>query len=269
MITSSPCKINLGLNITERRADGYHNIQTLMYPVRELTDLIEIQKSDTFAFTTSGIAIDCPADKNLCVKAFRLMQSRYDISPASIHIHKRIPSGAGLGGGSANATTVLKMCNRMWQLSLTDQTLRSLAAELGSDTPFFVSPEAQMATGRGEILTPFTGFSLSGLWLLLVKADVGVSTAQAYAGVKPHKNEMDIDQILRLPIERWRELLINDFEVSIFDQLPPLATIKTQLYAHGALYAAMSGSGSTIFGLFDHKPPTTNFANHFTHIEQL
>lgn len=268
MISLSPCKINLGLNIIERRADGFHNIETLMYPVRELTDMIEIQKSDTFTFTASGIAIDCPIQSNLCVKAYKLIQIRYGISPAAIHIHKRIPSGAGLGGGSANATTVLSMCNELWQLSLSEDTLRNLAAELGSDTPFFVSSQAQLATGRGEILSPFDNFSLSGLWLMLVKAEVGVSTAQAYAGVKPHKNDVSINETLRLPINKWRELLVNDFEESIFPKLPLLAQIKEKLYTHGALYAAMSGSGSTIFGLFESKP-TFEIADHFVHIEQL
>lgn len=267
MIRESTCKINLGLNVTCRRVDGFHEIVTLMYPVRRLFDIIEMVESDTFEFSTSGLTIDCPMDKNLTVKAFRLMQGRFGIGEARIHLHKIIPTGAGLGGGSANATTVIIMCNEMWNLGLTVAELQSLAAELGSDTPFFVLNSPQLATGRGEILEPFT-LSLSGLWLMMIKPDMGVSTAEAYSGVTPNIAIPTVQQALQSPIESWAELLRNDFEPSVFEKIPLLATLKSDMYAAGALYAAMSGSGSTIFGLFDKcpEPPTTE---HFIHVEQL
>lgn len=267
MIRKSICKINLGLNIVERRMDGYHNIVTLMYPVRGLYDIIEVQKNDRFEFTTSGLEVDCPIEKNLCVKALRLMQSRFRIGEARIHLHKLIPTGAGLAGGSANATTVLMLCNDLWSLGLRENELEQLAGELGSDTPFFVKCEPQLATGRGEILRPFP-LLLHGLWLVMVKVEAQVSTAQAYSSVIPMVAAPTVENSLVQPIETWRLNLHNDFEPSIFAKLPQLAQIKRQLYDIGAIYAAMSGSGSTIFGLFEHKPAIT-FTDLFTHCEQL
>lgn len=269
MIRKSICKINLGLNVIRRREDSYHDIVTVMYPLGGLYDLVEVLPGDEFEFTTSGIAVDCPAQNNLCVKALRLMQREYGISQARIHLHKCVPSGAGLGGGSADATTVLLLCNDLWRLGLSFEIIQQLAARLGSDTPFFVKNEVCLATGRGEIMTPFE-VSLSGLWLLLVKPDVGISTAQAYAGVVPNVAVPPIEQLLRQPIEEWRELLRNDFEPSVFALHPRLRVIKAQMYRSGAVYAAMSGSGSTIFGLFESRPSfAATEPGDFTYIELL
>ena len=266
MIRESVCKINLGLNIVGRRADGYHNIETVMYPVCGLSDLIEIVPAKEFAFSQSGIYIDCDTERNLCVRALRLMQERFGIGAAALHIHKRIPTGAGLGGGSANGTTVLKMCNEIWRLALSDDKLTELAAELGSDTPFFVRNIPQFARGRGEILSDFP-LSLAGYWLLMIKPDVGVSTKEAYEGVTPKTPEIPILQILQQPPANWRDRLANDFESSVFAKLPLLAQIKEQMYVSGAHYAAMSGSGSTIFGLFASEP--TIASQYFYHKELL
>lgn len=267
MISKSNCKINLGLNIESRRTDGYHEISTLMYPVNSLFDLVEVQPSKEFSFSSSGIVVDCDPQKNLCVRALRLMQQHFAIGEARIHLHKKIPTGAGLGGGSANATTILKLCNEIWHLNLSVEQLQQLAAEIGSDTPFFVlDTTPQMATGRGEILTPFN-MSLKGLWLKMVKPDIGVSTAEAYSGIKPHQADPSIQEVLHHPISEWRSALVNDFESSIFENLPLLRTIKEQIYHQGAIYASMSGSGSTIYGIFDHRPQPDNL--YFSHIEQM
>lgn len=269
MIIESNCKINLGLNIERRRKDGFHQISTLFYPVNKLCDVVELQKSDSFSLSTSGIEVDCPPEKNLCVKALRLMQEEFGIGPARIHLHKTIPSGAGLGGGSSNATAVIKLCNDLWSLNLTEDQLRLLSGKIGSDTPFFVTPhQPQMAGGRGDILVPFP-IRLDGLWLMIVKADVGVSTAEAYAGVIPTDGDHPIKEIVRLPVSQWRNLLRNDFESSIFKKLPLLRHIKDRLYDQGAIYASMSGSGSSIFGLFEQRPEKLNDLPYFTHMEQI
>lgn len=259
MIRLSNCKINLGLNLLNRREDGFHNLETVFYPVRGLQDIVEILPSTVFEFSRSGIEIDCSEDHNLCVRAFRLMQQRFGLPDVKLHLHKNIPLGAGLGGGSSNATAVVMLCNDIFELGLNTTDLEQITSELGSDTVFFVHNHAALATGRGEILTPFD-INLEGYWLLLVKPDIGVSTAEAYAGITPKIPDRNIRDILQMPIEYWRDLLVNDFEKSIFHRLPLLREIKEKLYKSGAIYAAMSGSGSTIFGIFNSEPPKELFS---------
>lgn len=268
MIELSICKINLGLNILERRADGFHQIETVMYPVGKLTDVVEVQKSsdEQTTFTSSGLAVECLPEQNLCMKAFRLMERIYAVGPARIHLHKNIPTGAGLGGGSANATAVIKLVNQLWELGLSSIDMEGLAAQIGSDTPFFVENRAVFARGRGEQLSPCS-VDLSGYHLLLVKPDIGVSTSEAYRGVVPRYPKVSLSEVISLPMERWREMLHNDFEESVFGKLPLLEQIKKQLYDHGACYSALSGSGSTVFGLFEKRPEIT--FDHFTHYEKL
>ncbi len=254
MILKSNCKINLSLSALSRRDDGFTNIETVMYPLDGgLCDIVEVIESSEFEFTSSGILVDCPDSQNLCVKAYSLMRDKFNLPPVKIHLHKQIPFGAGLGAGSANAVAVLKLCNSIFNLNLDYSILEDLAEKLGSDTAFFVRNTPSIARGRGEILTPID-LTLKGYYVLLIKPDMGVSTAEAYKGVKLHTPEIKIEEALTYPIEKWKEVMYNDFESSIFHKLPLLSEIKEQLYAHGALYASMSGSGSTIYGIFKNEP---------------
>ncbi len=262
-------KINLSLSVLYRRDDGYSEIETVMYPIidNELSDEIEISLADQFSFTTSGIEVDCAVEDNLCVKAFRAMQQRFSLPEVHIHLHKSIPFGAGLGAGSANATEVLKITNQLFELSLSAQELEDIASTLGSDTPFFVRSTPSLARGRGEVLSDID-VTLSGYYIYFVKPDVGVSTAVAYRGVEPHIPALMPSEAIDYPIERWQEVLHNDFEPAIFKELPILSDIKQSLINSGAIYASMSGSGSTVFGIFREMPPIEfPFFTHCSYIE--
>lgn len=283
MILFPHCKINLGLHITARRPDGYHEIETLFYPVRGLCDALEIlhgtehtssTEDSAIHFGSSGLNIDCPTEKNLCVKAARMLMedfpSRIPTTGIRLHLHKTIPFGAGLGGGSADATATLTGINQLLHLGLTAEELRSYAARLGSDTVFFLYDQPMLGSGRGERLTPCNTVNLHGWWLMLVKPDAGISTAEAYSLITPHTPAQPLAHVLQQPVETWRERLVNDFEKPIYHKLPLLREIKEQLYNLGATYAALSGSGSTLYGLFRQKPPTERFPNdYFVHTEQL
>lgn len=262
------CKINLGLRVVRKREDGYHELETVMLPVRGLYDVVRVDRSDDdiVSLTTSGIVVDCQADKNIVVRAARLMQERYSVGGVRLHLDKRVPFGAGLGGGSSDATAVIMAINELYGLGLDNPTLTSLAAELGSDTAFFVYNRPQLCTGRGEIMTP-VDVDLRGLWLVVVKPDEGVSTAEAYRGVRPRVPEEPLVDVLRRPIEEWQRCIVNDFEPHIFEAHPRIKNIKDMLLRGGALYAAMSGSGSAVFGLFAESPVIDT--SDFIHIEQL
>ena len=250
MIVFPNSKINLGLHITRKRGDGFHELETLFYPLA-LKDALEIipAADGQTTFTTSGIAIPSNGTPNLCEKAWKLLEQHHGIPPVKIHLHKYIPIGAGLGGGSADAAYTLVLLNDLLSLNLTSEQLMYYAAQLGSDCAFFIQNTPCMAKGRGEILTPFP-VNLKGYELLLVKPPVHVSTARAYAGVKPRQPRYNLADVLTLSPEHWKDKLINDFEESIFPDFPQIAHIKSQLYDAGALYACMSGSGSSVFGIF-------------------
>ncbi len=245
------CKINIGLDVLRRREDGYHDLSTVMVPVDGLYDVVEVEPSEGAEneFHSLGLVVDCLAEQNLCIKAARLMQQRYGVGRVSITLDKRVPFGAGLGGGSSDATAVIVAMNDIFSLSLDESTLIALAAEIGSDTAFFVRNSPQLCEGRGEVMTPID-LNLRGLWLVLVKPDEGVSTREAYAGVKPQEPERTLVERLSEPIEMWQGSVKNDFERSVFAAHPNIAKIKQQLLDAGAVYASMSGSGSTVFGLF-------------------
>lgn len=266
MIKKSYCKINIGLNVLSRRADGFSEIQTVMYPIRGIYDLIEMLPATRFEFSSGGIKVDCPDEKNLCVMAYDLMRRLYDLPPVELHLDKRIPFGAGLGAGSANAAAVIGLCNELFELHLSGDTMRGVASQLGSDTAFFVDNVPAVASGRGEILEPIE-LDLSGLYLYMIKPDVGVSTAEAYRSVVPHNPSIYSREAIQLPIEQWREAVVNDFEEPIFDKIPLLAQIKAEMYVRGALFSSMSGSGSTVYGLFKNRPLLNN--SHFCHVEKL
>lgn len=248
------CKINLGLDVLRRREDGYHDLSTIMLPVLGLYDEVEVTPIAGVQneFHSLGLVVDCAPEQNLCIKAAQLMQERYGVGKVSITLDKRVPFGAGLGGGSSDATAVIMAMNEIFSLSLDEQTLIALASELGSDTAFFVRNSPQLCEGRGEVMTPVT-LNLEGLWLVLVKPDEGVSTLEAYAGVKPAEPKLSLVERIATPIERWQGSVKNDFEPSVFAAHPVIADVKQQLLDAGAVYASMSGSGSTVFALFQEQ----------------
>ena len=265
MISFPNAKINLGLNIVERRPDGYHNIETVFYPI-PLTDVLEIVPAGEGAETTLtcyGNPVDCPPEKNLVMKACRMMQERYNLPAVSMHLYKHIPDGAGLGGGSSDADHTLVMLNKMFKLGLGDKELAAMVVQLGADCAFFIYNRPMLATGIGDVLQPID-VQLKGMKLMLVKPPVGVDTRTAYSRVTPQAPAMPLTDIISRPLPSWDGLLVNDFEPSVFAALPQLWLIKAQLLDMGAQYAAMSGSGSTIFGLFDSDKLAGNATDTFT-----
>ncbi len=251
MISFANAKINIGLNITAKRADGYHELQTIFYPF-SVYDIIEIHASELpTVLTITGM--DLPADEsNLCLKAYRLLAEDYSLPQISIQLHKQIPFGAGLGGGSSDAAVVLKMLNEKFQLELTDQRLEGYAAKLGADCPFFIRNAAAYGTGTGTTLEGID-LDLSDKFIVLVKPDIHISTQLAYAGVHPNVPEKALSDSIKLPIQEWKFHVKNDFEDSLFELYPVIGQLKLALYEHGALYASMSGSGSSVYGIFDRK----------------
>jgi len=249
MIQFSPCKINLGLSILEKRTDGFHALETVFYPVA-LHDIVELVPAKLFAFTHTGISIPGDTSNNLCVKAYHLLKADYPhIADVKIHLHKNIPMGAGLGGGSADGSTVLQLLNELFKLNLSKTQLINYAAQLGSDCPFFIFNEACHATGRGEILAPIS-IDLSNYTIVLVHPGIHIATPWAFQQLTPCVKEKTIAEIIKQPIETWKEELINDFEAPVFKAHPSLEDLKNNLYSQGAIYASMSGSGSSLFGIF-------------------
>lgn len=252
MITFPNAKINLGLNITEKRPDGYHNLETIFYPI-PLEDALEAcprkEGPGSYSLSQSGLSIEGDAENNLVVKAYKLLDETYHLPPVDIYLHKHIPSGAGLGGGSADAAFMLKLLNRMYRLNLTDDQLEAYAARLGADCAFFVRNQPTYAEGIGNIFSPVE-LSLAGWQLLLVKPNIFVSTRDAFARIRPRHPERNLRDLINQPVESWKDSIINDFEESVFPQFPAIGDIKTELYRLGAVYASMSGSGSSVYGLF-------------------
>lgn len=260
MVSFPHCKINLGLHVVAKRGDGYHNIETCFYPVPR-TDILEVIKAIEFGFTASGLTVAGNVEDNLCVKAYRLLMNAFKISPVKIHLHKILPMGAGVGGGSADAAFMLRTLNSLFELNLSPVQLKDYAIQLGSDCTFFLQDKPMLAEGRGEILS-VAPVNLKGKYLVLVKPDVHVATADAYGGVVPAKPVNRLQDVLQMPIENWREKLVNDFESSVFKKFPVIAELKTQLYKNGAVYACMSGSGASVFGIFNSPVDLqTEFAN--------
>ncbi len=252
MIIFANAKINLGLFILSKRADGYHDIASLKFPI-PLYDVLEILPAESFELTILGKTIAGDLSDNLIFKAYSIVKEKHGIGPVRIVLQKNIPMGAGIGGGSADATFTLKGLNTYFQLNLSDTLLKEYAGQLGSDCPFFVENVPQLATGKGDVLHPFE-MDLKGKYLYLVHPNIHISTATAYAHVKPTQRNLDWEQIGQKDFSFWRTNLLNDFEDSVFPVYPELEEIKQAFYQHGAVYASMSGSGSSIFGLFDQRP---------------
>jgi 4-diphosphocytidyl-2-C-methyl-D-erythritol kinase len=258
MIVFPNAKINLGLRITSKRSDGYHNLDTVFYPIN-LKDALEIitdpdASANDVTFTSSGLNIPGSATSNLCIKAYQLLKIKFPELPAiQMHLHKNIPMGAGLGGGSADGAFTLQLLNEKFKLNISEEELIELALSLGSDCPFFIKNTPVHATGRGEIMQP-TSVDLSNYKIALVLPGIHVSTALAFNGCPISSSVQTCDTITQQPVEKWKDQLINDFEQTVFRNYPALATIKAQLYDAGAVYASMTGTGSTIFGIFNHTP---------------
>lgn len=262
MVSFPNCKINLGLHILRKRSDGYHELETVFYPIG-LTDVLEIIENrnakTAVHLSSSGVPVEGRPTNNLCVRAYRLLQKDFPfLSPMLIHLHKVIPAGAGLGGGSANASFTLKMINEIAGLGLNKQQLLHYAAQLGSDCPFFIINKPCYATGRGEILEELE-LDLSGYTIVLVNPGIHADTGVAFSGIVPALPYYSIKEVLQQPVSQWKYHLQNDFEKTVFKRYREIVDIKDSLYQQGALYASMSGSGSTVYGIFE-KDKTPEFS---------
>lgn len=267
MVTFPNCKINLGLNILEKRNDGFHNLETVFYPIN-ITDALEIIQSKHHAteiqFTTSGLIVDGKTTDNICVKAYHLLRSDFpQIACIKMHLHKAIPLGAGLGGGSANGAFTLKMLNNIFQLNISDEKLMDYALQLGSDCPFFIINKPCFAKGRGEKME-IIKLDLSQYQFVIVNPKIYVNTGWAFKQIIPKIPKKSIQKIIPQPIETWKDELVNDFENAVINEHKEIGEIKYELYQQGALYASMSGSGSTVFGIFNKETLVkNNFPNHY------
>lgn len=252
MILYPNAKLNLGLNIVERRADGYHNLETVFYPI-PLCDTLQVEQQIAdvpYSFEMNGNTLDCNPEDNLIIKALNLLKEEgYVIPSTRIVLDKQIPSGAGMGGGSADAAFMLRALNELYQLGISNDTLEEYAARLGADCAIFIQNKPVYAEGIGNIFSPIT-LSLKGYFLVVIKPDIFISTGKAFSQIKPKHPEKNLKDIIQMPIETWWETMFNDFETSVFPQFPRLAELKQLLYENGAIYAAMSGSGSSLFGIF-------------------
>ena len=262
MLVFPNAKINLGLNILKKRPDGYHEINSCFYPV-QWCDALEIIEADEFKFTQTGLNIDGDLADNLCVKAYQLLRQTYGLPHVTMHLHKVIPFGAGLGGGSSDAAFTLIMLNEKFQLGLTPDKLKTYASELGSDCAFFIDNVPAIGKGRGNELSPIS-LNLKGKFLVILKPDLNINTAEAYKAVSPSIPEKSIEEILKMPITEWKNFLVNDFEYAVFNKHPEIKLIKEKLYAAGAQYASMSGSGAAVFGIFEKEIDLTEF-NSYAH----
>lgn len=262
MITFPCAKINLGLNIVSKRPDGYHNLETVFYPI-PLTDALEIKYMDEKFPSESpcdlkitGNDIDCNEEDNLVIKAYQLLAADFQLPRVHAHLVKRIPTQAGLGGGSSDAAYMIRLLDERFRLNIGIPEMERYAAKLGADCAFFITADPSYAEGIGDVLMPVDvpGAGLGGYYLAVVKPSVAVSTRDAYAAIVPKTPAKCCRDIVRQPIETWKDELVNDFEAPIFAMHPELAAIKQSLYDAGAVYAAMSGSGSALFGIFREQP---------------
>lgn len=258
MVLFPNCKINLGLHVVHKRTDGYHDLETVFYPLA-IKDALEVIHSAAFNFHLTGLPVNDTTENNLCVKAYHLLKQDFPGLPAvNIHLHKAIPMGAGLGGGSADGAFMLSMLNTKFQLNLTPDKLIDYALQLGSDCPFFIVNKPCFATGRGEHLTPVQ-LDVSAYKIILVNPQIHVSTKEAFSTLTPNAPAKSIEQIIQQPVTTWKDELKNDFEEPVFKTYPAIKEIKKTLYNMGAVYAAMTGSGSSVYGIFE-PDANTNFS---------
>lgn len=258
MIDYPNAKINLGLYIINKRPDGFHNIETVFVPIPSLCDILEVipsrNSTQPLTFSQTGLVVEGDKNNNLCVKAHRILSSHTSLPNVSMHLHKQIPMGAGLGGGSADGAFALKMLNKLSYKPLPPLELSRLALELGSDCPFFLVNKSCFATGRGEILKQ-VNLPINNMYIMLVNPNIEVNTGLAYRESTPNPAATNLAAISELPLEEWKDTISNDFEKTVCSHHPLIKSIKSKLYEMGAVYASMSGSGSTVFGIFRLEPP--------------
>lgn len=252
MIVFPNAKINIGINITGRRPDGYHNIETIFYPL-PIYDALEALPGDELTFQSSGLEIPGKIEDNLCIKGYHLMSKDYDLPPVNIHLLKHIPIGAGLGGGSADAAFFIKLINNLFGLKLTTEQMLDYARQLGADCAFFIENKPVFAFEKGDRFEDIR-LDLSDYYIALVMPPAHVSTAEAYRGVKPAPVNQSLKELIKLPVAEWKHHIKNDFEESVFKNHPVIRGVKAALYEAGAIYASMSGSGASVFGIFNKKP---------------
>jgi 4-diphosphocytidyl-2-C-methyl-D-erythritol kinase len=252
MILFPNAKINIGLNITERRPDGYHNLETIFYPVN-IKDALEVVAGDKLTFTSSGLDIPGRMEDNLCVKGYHMLKQDFDLPPVNIHLHKNIPIGAGLGGGSADAAFFIRLMNEEFKLGLTVDGMTAYARRLGADCAFFIENKPVFAFERGDEFETIR-LDLSAYKIALVMPDIHISTSEAFSGVKPSPVKDSLLELIAEPITEWKRHIKNDFEISIFKNHIGIRGVKAALYQAGAIYASMSGSGASVFGIFAETP---------------
>ncbi|HEY0244894.1 MAG TPA: 4-(cytidine 5'-diphospho)-2-C-methyl-D-erythritol kinase [Mucilaginibacter sp.] len=260
MITFPNAKINIGLNITERRADGYHNLETIFYPVK-INDALEVIVSDKLSFESSGLEIPGRMEDNLCVKGYHLLKKDFDLPPVAIHLYKHIPIGAGLGGGSADAAFFITLMNRKFELGLSVGQMQDYARVLGADCAFFIENKPVFAFEKGDEFEAVK-LDLAAYKIVLVMPPVHISTAEAFRGVKPAEVKHSLMELIYLPVKEWKNYIKNDFEESIFKSHAEIRGVKASLYEAGALYASMSGSGASVFGIFEALPDLSFLEQH-------
>lgn len=263
MLDFPNAKINLGLFVTSRRPDGFHDLLSCFYPV-QWTDALEILPADWNSFNMTGLPVPGDPASNLCLKAYTLLQQDFDLPPVQMHLHKVIPMGAGLGGGSSDAAFTLRILNKLFELNLRANALEHYARQLGSDCAFFIRNKPVIATERGDVFMD-AALDLRGYTCVVVYPGIHITTAEAYASIKPSQPECTMDMLLKQDVKVWKDILKNDFEEALFPKYPELPNIKAKLYEAGAKYASMTGSGSAVYGLFkvEEVPEELPFPDHY------
>ncbi len=269
MIRFPNCKINIGLHITGKRADGYHNLETVFYPLllHDCIEIITLPQKEAPALNLSGLLIQGKPADNICLKAWHLLKSYYpQLPPVAMHLHKTIPMGAGLGGGSANGAFILHMLNEKFNMELSEQQLLEFALELGSDCPFFIINKPCFGSGRGELLQPVS-LGLGSYYFVIINPGIHINTGWAFSQLQVQPAPYNLMEAIQQPVETWKEIITNDFEKVAAQQYPAIAAVKALLYLQGAVYAAMTGSGSTLYALFASPPQLPAFpADYFVKI---
>lgn len=272
MIVYPNCKINIGLRILNKRNDGYHNIESVFYPV-SVSDILEINRISPAAenqiqFKSTGITIPGNAEENICVKAYHLINKDYPLPALQVHLHKQIPIGAGLGGGSADAAFFIKALNALEELNLSFGEMHHYAKQIGSDCSFFINNKPALAEQKGDALEP-VDLNLKGYHLVIVYPNIHISTALAYSSVVPNREGEKIEELIKMPVNSWKDAIVNAFEAGIVTKFPVVGEVKNKLYALGAAYASMTGSGSAVYGIFADKPEGMNYFSNFTVFETI
>ena len=247
MILYPNAKINIGLNILSKREDNYHNISSIFFPILDCFDILEIKRTNKFLFTSSGMKI--PGKKNLCQTAYEAIKNKFNISPVHIHLHKLIPIGSGLGGGSSDASFVLRGLNQIFNLKLSNSELEKISKDIGADCPFFIENKTKYVTGIGDKMKKIN-LDLSNYTIKLTHSNINISTANAFSNIKANHQNYILENLSDIPIERWKNEVKNDFENNVFEVYPQLKIEKEKFYSEGAIYSSMTGTGSTIYGIF-------------------